>query len=316
MAPGRGPSGSGHLREVFENEGCVLVRELLDERAGEVVEPRTDPMVLSPPFPTEQLSREPSVVGLLAPEIPSESEVPSLDLPQFREPHSNERRALRVDPHSVQGRLVGVERDERGRNIRLGYLLRIDQHNPTQPDVHLGHPVVRVSEDPSVIVRDGNDQGRPLSASQGEAELTGVGVEVEALGGRANERGSDVGNSAGEALSESTSVSAREGESDVGGGEADPSRHVGLERSVASESGERTPRGRRVSERLAQALVHEQTEVVHETAKRQGDPGRRRVPKGKLRRRGVVAGREGGSGGQGEYQGPARIHEGKVAEVP
>ena len=311
-----GPSGSGHPREVFENEGGVFGGQSVDERAREVVESRADPMVLSPSFATEQLSREPSVVGLLAPQIASASEVPSLDLPQFREPHSNEGSALLPHPHSVQGGLVGVEGDERGRCIRLRNGLRIDQDDPTQPDVNLGHAVVRIREDPSVVVGDGNNEGSPLPASQGEAEFTGLRVEVETVGGRADERDSHVGNSASHPLAEPTSVSAREGESDIGGGEADPSGHACLPRSVSSESGEGAPGGCGVSERLAQALVHEKTEVVHEAAKGQGDPGRRRVLAVKLERRGGVTRREGRSGGQWKHQGPARIHGKRVTEVP
>lgn len=243
------------------------------------MEAGADPMALPPAFPSEQLSCEPSVVRFLPGEAAPTAHVPCLDRSDLRERTTNIRRPFRADPNPVQGRLVGIEGDERGRGIGLRGLLGIHYDDPGESDVDVGDPTARGREDPSVAVGDRDGERGPLTAVQGEPELAGLEVEVERPGGNSDERPANVGNSGRDPVAEPSAVAVREGAGEVGGGEADRARDPSLEGTVASEAGEGASGGGSGAEDLAEAAVDEETEVVHEGASGGGwrvGPGRER----------------------------------------
>ncbi len=101
----------------------------------------------------------------------------------------------------------------------------------------------------------------------------------------------------------------RETEGDLGGGEADGAGDVEVSGLVTSEAGEGAPGGEVPGERLAEALVDEEAELVLELANGQGEwrslgrsPRRsRRAPARRAGRRRSV--------GEGEDQGTTRVHD-------
>jgi hypothetical protein len=268
-------AGAGSCRwesgEVLENERRAAPCEVPDDRAGEGVEAGADPVPLPPTLPGEQPTLDPSVVGLLPSEEPSAGEVGRLDLAQLGEEDPNVPCAARLDEHAVEGRLVGVEGDQRGGSVGLGDLFGIEEDQTTGVQVELGDSVVGVGEDPTVVVGDGDGEGSPLGATQGEAEFAGLRIEVELGGEGPQERGPDVGQPGRSAAAESLAVGASDPEGDLGGGDPHRAEEVEVAGAVPREAGELGAGGEPSGERLAEAEVDEEAEVVESQADGRGE---------------------------------------------
>src|SRR5919197_3915170 len=90
------------------------------------MEPLPNAVSLPAPFPTEEHSLDPPIVGLLPCEFPSATEVDPLDAPHPVERHAKEshRIARRMDP--VEGIFVRVQGDRTTGLIRRRSLLPHD----------------------------------------------------------------------------------------------------------------------------------------------------------------------------------------------
>jgi hypothetical protein len=288
--------------EVFDDKEGSSLCQVVDHRPSEGVEAGANPMSLSLPFPPEEATRDPTIGGLALRQGAPSVDMASLDRPELGKREANVRSAPRVHTHPVQGRFVGVEGDHRGWGIFFWEGLGVDKHHTGKSNVDLGHPVTRIDEDPAVIAREWHDEGGPFTASEGEAKFPGSRVEMERFRRNSEERGPDEGNTTRTARSEPTAVPMGERQGNVGGRETNRAGDTGLEGAAAGETREGTPRRYTSGEHLAEALVDEEAEVVHERADRE--------------RKRVAAGKEGSDqGAPGVHDDPRVLREGRIASA-
>jgi hypothetical protein len=151
-----------------------MLGQLIDQRAGQFVQSRTDAMAFSSTLLPQESSGDTAVVSLLASNAPTATHVPKLDLSKLRKADPNIVRSFRGDFDPVERGLVGIEGDEGGWGVGERRGLRIDEHNAIQPDVNLSDPTVRAAGRQSQVVRNRNDQRGPLPGSNGEPEFPGL----------------------------------------------------------------------------------------------------------------------------------------------
>jgi hypothetical protein len=303
------PSYLRHSGQVLEHEGGVVDGQPVDEGVGDLVEAAPNAVPLPPTFSAEQEPTDASVVGLLPTQVLPSSDVDRLDPSDLGEQHSDEGGPLWGHPHSVERRLVGVERDQGGRRILWFRSLGVDRDRPMQPQVHLGEAMAGVREHSSLVVGRPEPEGGPLAAAERDSELSRLRVEMEAAFRQSDEWGADVRNSSQLAPSQSPTVSRGEGEGDLGRCYPDATRDPCLQGPGSSKSGELAPRGDAGGERIPEALVDEETEVVHEEADRRRVRLRvnRRMRDVRQSRRVADAGC--GAGVKRKDEGPTGVHE-------
>ncbi len=287
----------------------MVVGEPVDDGAGERVEAAADAVSFPRALAPQQSSLHPTVVRLPPGEIPSAGDVGRLDRSHFGKGDPNERRPSRRHADSVERSLVGVERDEGGGAILGGWVSGVDRDGVARTEVHLGQSVVGVGQDGPMVGGGAEHHRCPGSGAEGEAELAGLGVKVETVLGEANEGSAYVGDPGRHRPTEPSAMGRRKTEGDLGGGEADGAGDVEVSGPVASEAGEGAPGGEVPGERLAEALVDEETELLLEVA---NGPGKWRSLGGSPRRSRRAPTRRAGrrrSVGEGEDQGTAGIHD-------
>ncbi len=287
----------------------MVVGEPVDDSAGQHVEAAADAVSFPCALPPQQSSLHPTVVRLPPGEIPSAGDVGRLDRSHFGKGDPHERRPFRRHADSVERTLVGAERDEGGGGILGGRVSGVDRDGVVRSEVQLGQSVGGVGQDGPMVGGGAEHHRCPGSGAEGEAELAGLGVKVETALGEANEGSAYVGDPGRRPPTEPTAMGRRETEGDLGRGEADGAGDVEVSGPVASEAGEGAPGGEVFGERLAEALVDEEAELLLELANGQGEwrslggsPRRsRRAPSRRVaRRRGM---------GEGEDQGTTGIHD-------
>jgi hypothetical protein len=283
--------------------------ELVDEGAGELVEAASDSVPLPPTLSPEQVATDATVVSLPSTQILPAADVDRLDPSDLGKEHANEGGTLQGHPHSVKRRLVGVERDQGGRRILRFRSLGVDRDRPMQPQVHLGEAVTGVREHSLVVVGRSEPEGGPLTPAEGDSELARLGAEMEAGFRQSDERGADVRNSSQTAESESPTVSGGEGECDLRRCYPDGTGDAGLEGSVSSKSRKLAPRGDAGGEGLPEALVDEETEVVHEEVKCRRHRFRVHRRTGEALWSPRVAHSRCDARGEGKDEGPTGVHE-------
>jgi hypothetical protein len=254
--------------EVLQHEDRLVPCQPVDQRASQFVEAGTDSMPLPTPFPPEQKAGQTSVVGFLSTEILSPTEVSYLDRPDIGEEDADEPSSFGAHPDSVQGGLVGVERYEGPGGVGFRGGAGVYEAHPVKSEVDLSDPMCRISEDPSEVVGDRNRHRRPLATSEGEAQLSGLAVEVEGPCGDTDEGGTNVRSATGNPLPEPGSVTAGEGARNIGGGAANRSGDSRFQGLGPGESGESSTGRQSIGEGVAQALVDQEAEVVHEESER------------------------------------------------
>jgi len=133
----------------------MLGGQLVDQGAGEGMEAGTGSMAFPSPLPAQQPAGDPSVVGPLPTEILATFHVTRLDGPDLRERQPDILSHPRGYSNSVERGFVGVQGDEREGNVRCRRSPSVDENGASKSDVHLGHAMVRVRQDPSVVLGDG-----------------------------------------------------------------------------------------------------------------------------------------------------------------
>ncbi len=258
------PPRMGKIRKMFEGEGRVVRGELVDQGTGQGVEARADPIAFSPPLSAEQPSGKSAVMGFLTAEKLPPTHVTELEHSKFGEGQSNVAHAFRLDPDSIQGRLVGVECDQRGRNTGFGRHLSVHHHNFADSNVDLGYSTTRVGEHSAMIggYRDGNRS--PLAPTEGETQLPSIDVEMEGLLRDPDERRSNEGNSALQPVTEPVAVSAGERTGDFRGGHPDGPGNVTVQRSGARKPGDLSLGGDPRAKEFSNAFIDQESKVSHE----------------------------------------------------
>jgi len=84
--------------------------------------------------------------------VPTTTDMSGLNCPDLRERNSDVPRPLGIDFNPIEGGFVGVEGDQGGGCIRHRRSPRIEQDYLPKTDVDLGHSMVRVRQDPTVVV--------------------------------------------------------------------------------------------------------------------------------------------------------------------
>jgi hypothetical protein len=254
------PSTTARKVEILEDEGSLSISRLDDEHLGEHVESLKDTTPLSPTFATEELSPDATVVSLLASELATSREVSVLHDGHRWIWYYDRLRELRLDENSIERALVCVEREDGLWLIGLRCGLLEDEDRAIRVESQLLDTVAR--KNGSVPIRELQIKPGPLAVPEREAQVPGVGVEVECSVVSGEERGPDVRDLCASPLPKAPPKARVEGEGDIRGGSSVDAIDTKLAGETLSELCQRALRGEPFFERLANAAIDHQSKVA------------------------------------------------------
>ncbi len=286
-APDR-PTGT-ESAQVLEHEHRLASPGLRHQPLAHEVKSLDDPGTLATALPPSEPPTDPTVPGLLPTETAPTDEVTVLDRGDLRERDDDGGGAVAIEGDPIERPLVGVEGED-GRRLVGRWGRPFDDQDGTakrQPDLLEG----RASEDGAVPVGEAEVDARPLPGPEGEAKVTGLGVEMDGGVVGDEERPKDVGDATPATLADPTAVPLVEGEGGVGGGAGVGEVDLELAGEGLGEGGEGATSGEVLVERLADAAVDHEAEVVEEGEDGWGKGARVAADEGAVERHpGAIAG--------------------------
>jgi hypothetical protein len=199
-------------------------------------------------------------------QVPGEATAPGevavLDGGDLRVRDDDRLSSLRVEENPIERALVGVKGEKSGGSVTLGRLPFEDENGSVRIESELLDR--SRGEHRAVPVREAKVEAGPLAVPEGEAPAAAVGVQVEGRVVGDEEGFPDEGDVGEVAFAETPTVAFVQGEGGVRGGSSMGAVHPVLAGERLAEFGERSEGGEILLERLADASVDHEAEVVEE----------------------------------------------------
>ena len=194
-------------------------------------------------FLPEETAAHPSVMGFLPSQPSATDEVDRLDPRQLTQIDLDGLSSRRSDVHAIEGAFVGVQGDQRRRNIRFRGLVLQKEGHSSRGDLELFDPDTGFLEPVSMIGSQVDVERTPFTIPKRETDLAGLHVEVEPDGCGPKERFVEVGDAGVETASNSLAMGPGQGDGDLGGHDGMRTGQMVDEGPGAGKPGTGTPRG-------------------------------------------------------------------------